>query len=57
MAFYAVIYDAGLRPEEAVILRRDDLRIPALVENQATGRRKNLPTTGVSFDSAQWQPR
>ena len=37
MAFYAVIYYAGLRPEEAVILRRDDLRIPALVENQATG--------------------
>ena len=36
-AFYAVIYYAGLRPEEAVNLRREDLRMPALVENPATG--------------------
>ena len=37
MPFYAVIYYAGLRPEEAVNLRRHDLRIPALIKNQATG--------------------
>jgi integrase len=38
VAFFAVIYYAGLRPEEAVSLRKDNITLPPLVENPATGR-------------------
>jgi integrase len=37
VAFYAVIYYAALRPEEAVSLRTADLDLPALVQNLETG--------------------
>lgn len=37
-AFYATMYYAGLRPEEAVSLRRDNLTLPPLVQNEETGR-------------------
>jgi integrase len=36
-AFYAVMYYAGLRPEEAVSLRRDSVTLPPLVRNEETG--------------------
>jgi integrase len=34
VAFYAVMYYAGLRLEEAVSLRRDDITLPPLVRNE-----------------------
>jgi integrase len=37
VAFFAVLYYAGLRPEEAVILSRDNLTLPPLVRNEETG--------------------
>src|SRR6266568_3895273 len=37
VAFFAVIYYAALRPEEAVNIRRDNLTLPSLVRNPATG--------------------
>jgi integrase len=37
VAFFAVIYYAALRPEEAAILRRDSITLPPLVRNAATG--------------------
>jgi integrase len=37
VAFFAVIYYAGLRPEEAVNLRGDNVALPPLVLNEATG--------------------
>jgi integrase len=37
VAFFAVIYYAGLRPEEAVNLRRENATLPPLVLNKATG--------------------
>jgi integrase len=37
VAFFAVLYYAGLRPEEAVSLRRDNLTLPPLVQNPKTG--------------------
>ena len=37
VAFFAVIYYAGLRPEEAVNLRKDNITIPSLVRNNDTG--------------------
>jgi integrase len=37
VAFFAVLYYAGLRPEEAVSLRRDNLTLPPLVQNPETG--------------------
>jgi integrase len=36
-AFFAVIYYAALRPEEAVNLRKDNIVLPLLVRNDATG--------------------
>ena len=36
-AFFAVIYYAGLRPEEAVNLRKDNITLPPLVQNNDTG--------------------
>lgn len=36
VAFFAVIYYAALRPEEAVNLRRDNITLPPLVWNAAT---------------------
>ncbi len=36
MAFFAVLYYSGLRPEEAVNLGKDDLALPPLVSNEAT---------------------
>jgi hypothetical protein len=38
VAFFAVIYYAGLRPKEAVSLRKDNLTLPPLVENPANGK-------------------
>lgn len=43
VAFYAVIYYAGLRPEEAVSLRKDNVTLPALVRNAATGEWEEPP--------------
>ena len=37
VAFFAVIYYAALRPEEAANLRRDNITLPPLVRNAATG--------------------
>lgn len=37
IAFFAVIYYAGLRPEEAVSLRVDNITLPPLVQNPDTG--------------------
>lgn len=37
VAFFAVVYYAALRPEEAVNLRRDNIILPPLVRNAATG--------------------
>lgn len=37
VAFFAVIYYAGLRPEEAVNLRRENVTLPPLVLNEETG--------------------
>jgi integrase len=37
VAFFAVLYYAGLRPEEAVSLCRDNLTLPPLVQNPKTG--------------------
>lgn len=37
VAFFAIIYYAGLRPEEAVNLRQDNMTLPPLVRNAATG--------------------
>ena len=37
VAFFAVIYYAALRPEEAVNLSRDNITLPPLVRNAATG--------------------
>jgi integrase len=37
VAFFAVIYYAALRPEEAVNLHRDNITLPPLVRNAATG--------------------
>ena len=36
VAFFAVIYYAGLRPEEAVNLRKDNITLPSLVRNKDT---------------------
>jgi integrase len=38
VAFYAVVYYAGLRPEEAISLRKDNITLPPLVRNDATGK-------------------
>ncbi len=38
VAFLAVIYYAALRPEEAVNLGRDNITLPPLVQNAATGK-------------------
>jgi integrase len=37
VAFFAVIYCAALRPEEAVNLRRDNITLPSLAQNATTG--------------------
>jgi integrase len=37
VAFFAIIYYAALRPEEAVNLRRDNVTLPPLVPNAAAG--------------------
>ena len=36
-AFFAIIYYAALRPEEAVNLRKDNITLPPLVRNNSTG--------------------
>jgi integrase len=38
VAFFAIIYYAALRPEEAVNLRRDNITLPPLVRNESTGK-------------------
>ena len=38
VAFFAIIYYAALRPEEAVNLRRENITLPPLVRNDSTGR-------------------
>ena len=37
VAFFGVLYYSGLRPEEAVCLRRRDLLLPGIDDNQVTG--------------------
>lgn len=37
VAFFALMYYAALRPEEAVNLRRQDIALPALVKNEKAG--------------------
>jgi integrase len=37
VAFFAIIYYAALRPEEAVNLRKEDIALPPVVRNDATG--------------------
>ncbi len=37
VAFFAVLYYAGLRPEEAVALRRENITLPPLVKDAGTG--------------------
>lgn len=37
VAFFAIIYYAALRPEEAVSLRKDNIALPPLARNPATG--------------------
>lgn len=37
VAFFAVMYYSALRPEEAVALRRDNVMLPQLVQNQGIG--------------------
>ena len=43
VAFFGVIYYAGLRPEEAVSLRRDNISLPPLVHNAETRRWEEPP--------------
>lgn len=38
VAFFGLMYYAGLRPEEAVILGEDNLTLPALIWNQDAGQ-------------------
>ena len=38
VAFFAIIYYAALRPEEAVNLRKDNITLPPLVWNDAAGK-------------------
>jgi integrase len=38
VAFFAIIYYAALRPEEAVNLRRDNITLPPLVRNDSIGK-------------------
>ena len=51
VAFFAVIYYAALRPEEAVNLREDNITLPPLVRNDATrqmgGTRRRLGRAAV----------
>jgi integrase len=42
VAFFAVIYYAGLRPDEAGSLRRDNITLPSLMENSLTGKWEEL---------------
>jgi integrase len=57
VAFYAVIYYAGLRPEEAVSLRKDNITLPALVRNDATGDWEEPANGWVSCISARQRPK
>jgi integrase len=43
VAFFGVMYYAGLRPEEAISLRRDNLRLPPRIRNRETQRWENAP--------------
>ena len=43
VAFFAIIYYAGLRPEEAVSLRKDNITLPPLVRNPDTGAMQEPP--------------
>jgi integrase len=42
VAFFAVIYYAGLRPDEAVSLRKDNITLQSLMENSLTGKWEEL---------------
>ncbi|MGK5555857.1 tyrosine-type recombinase/integrase [Actinomadura kijaniata] len=47
VAFFALMYYAGLRPEEAVNLRRGDIMLPDLITNPETGeQREDLDAWG-----------
>ena len=53
VAFFAVIYYAGLRPEEAVNLRKDNITLPPLVRNATTGESEPTDNWGeLRFCSA-----
>lgn len=56
VAFFAVLYFAGLRPEEAVDLRAANVILPALVWDEGAGRWRNLRTRGESCGSAPRRP-
>lgn len=43
VAFFAVMYYAGLRPEEAVNLRKENIALPSLVRNNDTGKLEEPP--------------
>jgi len=43
VAFFAVIYYTGLRPEEAVSLRKESITLPPLVRNPDTGTWQEPP--------------
>jgi integrase len=43
VAFFAVMYYAGLRPEEAINLRKDNMVLPPQVWDQDRHERQNLP--------------
>ncbi|MFD8527218.1 tyrosine-type recombinase/integrase [Streptosporangium canum] len=43
VTFFAVLYFAGLRPEEAMDLRKANVILPALVRNEETGRWEEQP--------------
>jgi len=57
VAFFAIVYYAALRPEEAVNLRRDNITLPLLVRNDSTGKWEEPADNWVSCDSAQPQLR
>ena len=45
VAFFAIMYYAGLRPEEAINLRVDDVVLPSNMREDAPGRRVGRAAT------------
>ena len=57
VAFFAIIYYAALRPEEAVNLRKDNITFRRSYGMTLRANGRNLPKTGANYDFAQPQPR